>query len=636
MTRNDKNTQITELDFNKIKGNFREFLKSQDEYSDFDLEASGMDVILDILAYNTFYNAFYLNTAVNESYLSTSSKRQNIVKRAESLNYVPKSYIGAINNVDVQIVIPLNTLISIFGGTDYGIVQLEKHNRFRTTIDNQTYTFVNENATPLTQIDDTTFFVRNLRIKQGVPNTFRYTVDSSDKYQRFIIPEEKVDISSLSIFSQSPQLAETTRYVFHKEVQLDQIDQNTPVYFLRENGSGQYEVFFGDGVFGYKPIDGEQIFIEYLVTEGPLANGTRSFSSSNTISISGNIVNDATVTANTNIRSFGGAEKETDESVVFNAPRFFQTQDRAVVNNDFSSLIRSQFQNVESVNVWGGEQNIPPQYGRVFIAIKPFGSNFFTDSEKTFINDYIREKMVGSIRPIIVDPKYTFIRVSHSLKFDSKRTLKSQSDIRGEVIKRTTFFSKTRLEKFRQDFFLSQLVENVTDIDESIESVESKVEMVKRFTPQLNIATSYTLYFQNRILYPYRGFRASITSSSFTLQNNENCTFEQNESGSLSIVSTVGGVRRTLVEDAGDVDYTNGVVVLKAFSPQAFSGSFFRLFVVPDTNDIRSEREFIMKIEESDVIVNIVDITNISSITNGLNTRISGSSTTVDVSSTSF
>ena len=629
----DKNTQITELDFQKIKRNFREFLKTQDEFTDFDLESSGMDVILDILAYDTFYNAFYLNTAVNETFLSTATQRKNIVKRAQSLNYLPKSFVGASNTVDVTINIPDAEELD-FGG----VVQLERNNRFQTTIDNETYTFVNVNPVTLSSVPGSTteFTARNVVIRQGIPNTFRYVVDTSDSFQRFIIPEEQVDISSLNVLSLSPELAETTQYVFHKDVQIDQIDSNTRIFFVIENSDGQYEVLFGDGQFGYRPIDGEELFLEYLVTQGPAANGSRIFTGTNRVTISGNVINNATVTVTTDTRSFGGAVKESDRSVAFNAPRFFQSQDRAVVSNDFANLIRSQFANVESVNVWGGELNIPPQYGRVFIAVKPFGSDFFRDVEKDNISNFILEKMVGSVRPVIVDPRYTYIQINHNIKFDSKRTLKTQSEIRGQIIEDTLEFSKENIETFRTTFYLSQLTNILKNVDDSIESIESSIQLFKRFIPQLNVPTSYTLYFQNPILYSHIGFRGSITSSTFRFNDIDDCRFQQNPTGGLSVVATVAGVERTIVSDAGDVDYENGVILLKAFSPQSFTGNFFRLFVVPESQDVSSQREFILKIEESDVITNIIDITSISSLTGSLSSRIDSSTTTVDVSSTSF
>jgi hypothetical protein len=627
----DKNTQITELDFQKIKTNFREFLKNQDEFTDFNLESSGMDVILDILAYDTFYNAFYLNTAVNETFLSTATQRKNIVKRAQALNYLPKSFVGATNTVNVEIEIPDAEELDTGG-----IVQLERDNRFQTIIDNETYTFVNVNPVTLTQLSPTRFFARNVLLKQGVPNTFSYVVDTSDSFQRFIIPEERVDISSLNVISQSPELAETTQYVFHKDIQIDQIDSDTRIFFVFENSEGEYEIIFGDGRFGYKPIDGEVISLQYLVTDGPSANGSRVFTGSNRVTISGNIIENVSVTVTTETRSFGGAVKESDRSIAFNAPRLFQAQDRAVISNDFAGIIRSQFSNVESVNVWGGELNIPPQYGRVFIAVKPFGSDFFREIEKENINNFILEKMVGSVRPVIVDPRYTYIRVNHNIKFDSKSTLRTQSEIRNIVIDNTIEFSQENIETFRKTFFLSQLTSILKNVDDSIQSIESSIQLVKRFVPQLNVPTSYTLYYQNPIKYLHPGFRASITSSTFRFRDTDDCRFQQNQSGNLSIVATVAGVERTLVSDAGDVDYQNGVILLKAFSPQSFSGRFFRLFVVPDSQDVSSEREFILKIEESDVIVNVVDTTSIASLTGSLSSRIDSSTTTVDVSSTSF
>lgn len=634
---NNRDLKITELDFEAIKKNYKQFLKSQNEFTDYDFDASGMNVILDILAYNTHYNAFYLNSAVNETFLATANSRANIVKSAQSLNYLPKSKTAATTYVDLEITIPESTLINVFGSTNYGVVQLGRNTRFTSTIDNTKYVFVNPEAVTLNQVGTETFTAQRVELRQGIPNTFRYVVDVDDDFQRFIIQNENVDTNTLEVSSQAPNLVDQTRFTYHKQVNLQDIGPSTPIYFIIENAAGLYEVEFGDGNYGYKPVNNEEVFLEYLVTSGKSANGASTFSGSSNIVLSGNEINNATVTITSAERAFGGADRETTESVRFNAPKYFQSQDRAIINNDYAALVRNRFPSIESVNVWGGEQNNPPRFGRVFITAKPYGSLYFTETEKQAISNAISEKMVSAVRPVIVDAKYTFIELSIDVKYDSKRTLKRASDIKNEIVSRILQFSQENLEKFRTEFYTSRFTQLVNETNEAIETNNTTVRLKKEFTPEVNVARSYTFYFQNEIEYPYRGYRGSINSSPFTYSGFDECYINQRPDGKLTIVSQpTGGVETTVVENAGEVDYGTGTIVLNSFVPQSFSGDFVSIYVTPKTGDIRSYREFILRIQEYDISTNMTDVTSETSLTDSLSARSQASDITIDTSSTAF
>lgn len=637
MAKENKDLRVTELDFERIKQNHRQFLKSQKQFTDYDFEASGMDVILDLLAYNTHYNGFYINYAINETFLRSADSRRNVVRHAESFNYTPKSMTAATTYVDIEIVVPESTLINAFGGSNYGIVQLGQHTRFTTTLDGTQYTFVNTEPVTLTQIDSETFTAERVEIRQGIPNTFRYVVDSSDDYQLFRIPNQNVDTSTLRVSSQSPNLATMTNFVFHKELNLQDITGTTPIYFLSENASGEYEVEFGDGVYGYAPVDQEEIFLEYLVTQGPLVNGVASFTGSSNVVLSGNRINNASVSVTNADRAFGGADRETTESVRFNAPKYYQAQDRAVINNDYASIVRSQFSNIESVNVWGGEQNTPPKYGKVFVTVKPYGSLFFTENEKTQIADALLEKMMRPIEPVIVDAKYTYLVIDSLVKFDSKKTLKRSSDLKNEIITRTMAFSQENIEKFQSQYYNSRYTELINETDSAIVSNITNIELKKEFTPPRNIAQSYTFYFQNEIFYPYTGYRGSIRSTTFEYNGYVDCQIEQREDGDLTVISRPSGsVVTTVVQTIGKVDYGNGAIVLNAFAPDDYANGAISLFITPAKEDIQTFREFILRIKEADVAITMRDITSESSLTNTINSQSQGSQVTIDTTSNAF
>ena len=631
-----KDLKVTELDFEQIKTNFRNFLKTQTEYSDYNFDSSGFDTLLDVFAYNTHYNAFYINSAINESFLSTAQQRKNLAKAARSLNYIPKSRSAASINVNLSVVIPQTTLVAIFGSTAYGTVQLNRRNRFTTTIDNSSYTFMNLTAINLTQGDATTsggityenFTATDVTLRQGEFTSFTYTVDAADTNQRFIIPSDNVDTSILTVSGVKSGETASTTYSFYKDVDLQNITGTTYVYFLFENSDGEYEIRFGDGVYGRAPDDNEAITIEYLNSDGNSANGANTFTASSNILVSGNTISDATLGVTTSARSGGGSVKETDTSIRSNAPLSYQSQDRAVVVNDYSSLIQSQFTNVETSAIWGGEDNDPPKYGRVFIAAKPFGSDYLTESEKDNIKTFIKTKMVGSVRPEMINPQYVNIVPTITIKFDSKKTTLQSSDIKDIAVAAIKNFSTINLEKFSTTYYNSQLIDTINDLDTSIQSISISLKLRKEFVPTLGIASSYILSYQNALLYPHTGHLGTVSTSTFTYNTYTGSSIILNSTGNLSIVTTIDDVETTVVESAGTIDNTNGIITLTEFAPTAFTGNLLRIDVVPSTNDISSSREYITRIQEKDISMVITDVTTATSLVSSSSTSTGGSTVT--------
>ncbi len=621
MARND--LKVTELDFDQIKSNFKNFLKSQTEYSDYNFDSSAFDTLLDVFAYNTHYNAFYINSAINESFLASAQDRKNLAKAARSLNYIPKSRSAATISVDLTIVIPQNTLVGIYGSTTYGTIQLNRRNRFTTTIDNSTYTFMNLAAENLTQgtssesggITYENFTAADVTLRQGEFTSFRYTVDTSDSNQRFIIPSANVDTSLVTVTGVKSGETTSTTYSFYKDVDLQNIKGTTYVYFLFENSDGEYEVRFGDGVYGRAPDNNEVITIEYLQSDGTSANGANTFTASSSILVSGNIISDATLAVTTSARSTGGAEKETDASIRNNAPISFKTQDRAVVVDDYGTLIQNNFSTVETTAAWGGEDNDPPRYGQVFIAVKPNGSDFLTDIEKSAILAYIKTKMVGSIRATITNPQYINIVPTINVKFDSKKTAITSSDLKDLIIQSVTDYSTNNLQKFNTVYYNSQIIDIINDLDTSIRSISIDLKMRKEFVPTVGSASSYVLSYQNEFYYPHSGHLGSISSTTFTYDTYTGASLKLNSSGGLSINALVGDVDTTVVENAGTVDQTAGEITLSEFNPSAITNNLLKVDVKPNSYDISSARDYIVRVKEADITLIISDITSTTSLT---------------------
>ena len=621
MARND--LKVTELDFDQIKSNFKNFLKSQTEYSDYNFDSSAFDTLLDVFAYNTHYNAFYINSAINESFLASAQDRKNLAKAARSLNYIPKSRSAATISVDLTIVIPQNTLVGIYGSTTYGTIQLNRRNRFTTTIDNSTYTFMNLAAENLTQgatsssggVTYENFTAADVTLRQGEFTSFRYTVDTSDSNQRFIIPSANVDTSLVTVTGVKSGETTSTTYSFYKDVDLQNIKGTTYVYFLFENSDGEYEVRFGDGVYGRAPDNNEVITIEYLQSDGTSANGANTFTASSSILVSGNIISDATLAVTTSARSTGGAEKETDASIRNNAPISFKTQDRAVVVDDYGTLIQNNFSTVETTAAWGGEDNDPPRYGQVFIAVKPNGSDFLTDIEKSAILAYIKTKMVGSIRATITNPQYINIVPTITVKFDSKKTAITSSDLKDLIIQSVTDYSTNNLQKFNTVYYNSQIIDIINDLDTSIRSISIDLKMRKEFVPTVGSASSYVLSYQNEFYYPHSGHLGSISSTTFTYDTYTGASLKLNSSGGLSINALVGDVDTTVVENAGTVDQTAGEITLSEFNPSAITNNLLKVDVKPNSYDISSARDYIVRVKEADITLIISDITSTTSLT---------------------
>jgi hypothetical protein len=606
--------RITELDFEQIKSNIKTYLRNQDFFTEYDFEGSGMDVLLDILAYNTHYNAFYINNALNESFLGTAVKRSSVAKRARTLSYVPRSRTASKVNVNLTIVIPQESLESVFGTGGYGLVQLQKFNRFTTSIDNVTYQFVNPEAVTLTNVNATTFTASNVQLVQGIPNTFRYVVNGAET-QKFEIPNENVDIETLTVYSEDPNETDAINFSFFKDVNLSDVNSTTPIYFLHENARGFYEVSFGDGIYGRKPVINEEVFLEFIITDGQNANRAGVFETSTTVTLNGNLFNNAVVTVQTSERSSGGAERESIDSIKFNAPRSYQAQERAVVVSDYFNLIKGRFGFVESLIVWGGQDNIPAKYGVVFISAKPFNNLFLTELEKTVIKNFIDEKKIVGLRTEFVDAKYTYIILDSIVNYDSKKTILTQQQVQELIVQTIRNYGRDNINKFGKTFRLSPLVNLIDRSELSIESNVSSIRLQKRFIPELNITRSYTLNFQNSIFYPRVGYQNSIFSSTFTLNGFVDSFLEQTETGTLRASTFIGSTKTTIVDNIGQVDYDNGVVVINNFTPTEVTNGILQINVVPKIPDIGSFREFILLLEDSNINVTINDVSSFGSLT---------------------
>ena len=402
---------ISELDFENIKGSLKRFLSNQNEFKDYDFEGSSLSILLDLLSYNTHYLAYNANFVANEMYLDTAQLRSSVASLAKLVGYTPNSARAPIADLKLVINDGTGSTITIPAGT-----------KFSSAVDGLTYTFVSV-SDKIVQPVDGIYTCQSLNVYEGTYVTYTYTNDTSDIDQRFLIPSDRADTTTIKVVVQNSASA-TTSNTYTKATSITELDGTSKVYFLQEAEDGQFEIYFGDGVIGKNLDDGNIVSISYVVTNKTEANGATTFSLSG--SVSG--FNDITVTVNSSAQ--GGTDPESLESIKFNAPSFYASQDRAVTVEDYKTKVKQIYANVQSVSAWGGEDAETPFYGRVYLSILPTSGSNLTDSTKDRIVKDLKKYSVASVTPVIIDPETTDLILTSTDKFDEKTTPKTADTIK--------------------------------------------------------------------------------------------------------------------------------------------------------------------------------------------------------------
>jgi hypothetical protein len=583
---------VTELDFDQIRANLKTYMQGQTKFQDYDFEGSALSTVLDVLAYNTFYNAFNANMMANEMYLDTAQVRNNVVSHAKSLGYVPRSSTSAFASIDVIVNTPTGTPTSLT--IDRGTV-------FTSKIGNKTYSFANTEAQTITPVGGVYRF-NDLIINQGVVRTFEYTVDNTDTTQKFEIPDSTVDTATLKV-TVRPNRASTDTATYARVENVVEVDDESQVYFLQEGLDGKYEVYFGDGIFGKSLEAGNVVKFEYLITDAEESNGASVFS------LQGNISGNTNVTIITNDAAAGGAQREDIQSIKFNAPLSFLSQNRVVTADDYSTIIKNNYSNAETVAVWGGEENEPPEYGKVYISIKPKSGETLDATQKQFIIDNIlKSKNIVSITPEIIDPSYTYIWLQTFFKYNPNLTTRTSGELTQLVYNVISDYNDLDLKKFDGVFRQSKLLGLIDSADPSILNSTIRVYMQKRLIPEIGVSQKYELQFSSPI-YTTSSDETIITSSPFYL-NGKIHYIESYQSGTterdhkLRIYRLINNLEKAVtVSDAGYVDPTNGLVVLTSFNPDSLIGGSIEINAEPNSNDIAPKLNQLLQINMDSVTV---------------------------------
>lgn len=479
--------KVTELDFFKIRDNLKNYLRSQSTFTDYDFEGSGMSILLDVLAYNTYYNSFYLNMAANEAFLDTAQVRQNILSHAKNINYVPNSAQGSLTKATIVVTPASNE------DQTTSILTLDKYTRFiGRDVNGDSYTFVTLNSNTSPKIDGA-FTFANVSLKQGEVITYQFEASSNNVNRRYQIPSANVDTTTLVV---TVQESSSNTYVSEYRLadDLTEVKSDSKVYFVEEDDQLYYTIYFGDNVLGKKPADGNIIIVTYLNTVGSVSNNVSKFTNTELIGdkFKSNVIFRNVTT------SYGGTDKETIDNIRFRAPYFYTAQNRCVTVNDYEALITKDYNNIESVSIWGGEDNDPVVYGKVFMSLKTRGYYTLSNLEKESIkNSLIENRNVLTIIPEIVDPEYVFMQIRGKVFYDQTLTSRTANEIYGIVKSAIQQYTDKELNTFKSTFKKSKLQFYIENSDPSITASDIYVYMQRRVPITVNLMKNYPIKFNS-------------------------------------------------------------------------------------------------------------------------------------------
>lgn len=608
------NLNVTELDFDKIKSNLKTFLKSQEKYSDYDFEGSGLSVLLDILAYNTHYNAMIAHLALNETFLDSAQIRGNVVSHAKLLGYVPRSSSASTAYVDITVNNPIGNPIP-------STMTLERGTKFVTVVDGEEYPYVVVDS--VTETYDTAnncFKFPSVAIRQGTFKTLRFRIDEYIDNQRFVIPDEDIDTTTMRV--RIKQNDNSSSYAIYTPFStLINVDADSNIYFLQENSNSRFEVYFGDGVIGTKPTSDNIVEIEYVYTSGQAANGARSFD------IVDEIGGNSDITISTVSASSGGADRETLESIRFNAPLTYITQNRAVTADDYKAIVQREYGDIDAISVWGGEDNSPPDYGKVYISIKPKTAATLSTADKSFIvENILKGKNVVSITPIMVDPEYTYITLEVFFKYNPNLTDRKIAELESLFSSTIQTYNDDELKRFDGVFRYSKFLRTLDACDPSILNSYARVYMFKEVTPSNTVTNYYDLNFASPI-YVSTSAESVMSSSSFLLNGIPHffgdSPIEDSNNRQIYTYKVINGKKSIVNANAGTIYTTTGRVVINGFLPD--TTDTIRLTLVPNSNDLAPKRNQLLEISMSAVTI-VGEVDTIA---------VSGSSGTVNYTTTS-
>ena len=584
---------LVDLDFESLKSSLKSYLSSQAKFQDYNFDGSNMSVLLDVLAYNTYLNTFYMNMVASEMFLDTAQLRDSIVSHAKELNYIPRSFRSAQANVN----------ISITPSTNVSSVVIPAKTGFTSRVGSNTFNFVTSESIAITTSSNGVYYANNTIVYEGSYVTDTFVKNSAIENQRFILNNPTIDTTSIEITVSENSGANV--FIYTQGYSLFGVVANTNVFFVQPAENEQYEVVFGDDISGRAPRNGSIINITYRLSNGELPNGADTFV--NNSSIDGH----SNVSVVVNVEARNGSVSESNTSIKFNAPRSFQTQERAITESDYEILLVREFPEIQAISVFGGEKEDPPQYGKVFISIDITNSDGIPELNKTIYNNYLRDKVPLGITTEIVNPQFIYLKVDTSVNYNYNITTLSENQLSTKVLTAITDYNNTYLNDFNANFRYSNFVTNIDNADQSILNNDTFVNPYYLLELATGANTSFSFSFNTEVLITTPSDTVhSITadngvfSSSFIVDGLTS-QIEDDGIGNLRVVRVTSDSHSEKFK-IGTIDYATGSIVISNLNVESYTGSGIKLYIKPVSLDYSTSLKNILKINPEDVSVRMV------------------------------
>ena len=592
------NLNITELDFEGISDNLKNYLKGQDKLKDYDFEGSTMSILIDLLSYASHIGAVNSNIAASELFLDSAQLRKNVVSRAKDLGFTPASETASKAIVEMTLSNVRNADGSIPTQND---MTLPRGAIFQTVFDGQPYNFVVPTSIKPTS-EGTRFVYANVELIQGTYATDTFIYDRQIKNSKFVLSNERVDKQHIVVSVNSGGTTES--YTLSTDVST--ITTTSKVFYTQENEDAYTEIYFGDGTLGKELSDGDIITVTYIIVDSEHANGSKQFSQITAI----NGFTDSSVLVQQ--EALGGGEKESIESIKFKANKFYTSQNRLVTLNDYKSKVSEYYPNADAIAVWGGEDNDPPEYGKVFLAIKPQNADYLSESEKTVVINNINKLNMLTVRPTIVDPDIVKILITTTFQYNKNVTQLSEGELETLVSNAIMDYDKNNLANFDAILRHSKLIQAIDNADDSILSNTTNIRLRKKLKPTISLEKGYTVAMGNTLYNPHSGHNAmsgGITSTTgFKVQGDSVNTFffDDDGNGNLRRYYLSGSTRVYSDSSAGTVDYSSGKISISAITITSTvnNDASIDFTVIPNSNDVVATRGSLIDISLSDIKVN--------------------------------
>lgn len=588
-------TQLNNLDFNEIKTALKDYMRAQTDFTDYDFEGSALSQLLDVLAYNTYYTAFNANMVVNEMFLDSATLRDNVVALAKQLGYTPKSITAPRAEVSFNLT---------FTSTAPASVTIKAGTGFVTNYDSSLYRYILKNDVKV-EVSNKIASFTDIPVYEGASVVTRTSFDTSLKSQRFKIENPSADLNTL-VVNVYQSVGSSVFQEYKRADSVLDIGSDDNVYFISEIEDEQYEIFFGDNILGNRPDNGEIVEISYISTNGPSSNGAKSFTFNGRIEDENNVAitvpfNVSTVT--TVSKSSGGADIESIEKIKYNAPKFYGSQNRAVTSNDYSAIVRNLYPSISDIIVFGGEDQVPPEYGKVFISVKPNEAASLSALTKSDLTQQLRQYTVASVKPQFIDPSILYVELDSKIYFDGTKTNKLPTEVASTAATGIVEYLKTsETEKFNGKFRYSKFIGVIDGSDHSINSNNTTVTLRKDFYAQINASSYYEVCYQNPFLKDCDN--PVLSSTGMTVFEYPNyTTYLEDRDGKIVLyrLDSLTGEKILLNDSIGDIDYMHGEVKLYNFTilKGSFSDNRVELRVKPANKDIEVKREVYLDVDIS-------------------------------------